>query len=130
MHDVMPIRTGVLTYGSVELCLSAYYSAGETIHVGGQLYLQVVDGVEKADGIVILGLVERSYQQRPACLAVLFTHYLRHPIVDRVDHAATIIHLSDPTERLRRESEHAFQMDMIKRSVASSLAYTPQLRYL
>lgn len=122
--------TGILTYGSVELHLFDTYVPGEAIQIAHRTYLEVVDRVEKADGIIILATHPRPGHQRPGCTCVLFTHYQRHAFLDVVDHAATVTHLSLPTERLRQLTEMAFMRDLIRRSIAASFAYTPQVRYL
>lgn len=121
---------GVLTYGAVELHLFDSYAPGEIILIAPHTYLEVVDRVEKADGIVILATHPRPGQRWPGCTCVLFTHYQRHAFLDIVDHAATVTHLSLPTEHLRRATEIAFTRDLIRRSIAASFAYTPQVRYL
>lgn len=123
--------TGVLTYGSVDLCLYNLYKAGSTIRIHRNLYLEIVDRVEKADGIIVLGLMPNEIpQRRPVCLSVLFTHYYRKPHFDAVDHAETVLRLSQPTESIRRTTERVFMIDLVTRSVASSLAMTPSVRYL
>lgn len=135
MSDTISNRgTGILTYGSVELCLYKQYRNGEILQVRDNLYLEVVDLVEKADGVIVLGMVpnherERS-SKRPACLCVLFTHYYRNQFIDAVDHAATVNKLTLPTETIRLATERAFLTDLVKRSVTASLAYNPSVRYL
>jgi hypothetical protein len=121
---------GFLTYGSVELCLYQSYHAGEAIRIHRNLFLEVVDRVEKADGIVVLGLLPREGHKRPACQCVLFTHYYKQEHVDMVDHAVTVARLTFPTEATRLATERAFMMDLVSRSVTASLAYSPSVRYL
>lgn len=120
----------ILTYGSVELHLLDAYTPGDAIKVANRTYLEVVDRVEKADGIILLATHPRPGHARPGCTCVLFTHYLRHAFLDVVDHAATVTHLTLPTDSLRRLTEIAFMRDLIRRSVTASLIYTPQVRYL
>jgi hypothetical protein len=120
----------ILNYGSVELHLYRPYYSGEVLKVTDRLHIKVVDCVEEADGIIILAKVPRLPSQRPGCTCVLFTHYMRHLLVDRVDHVATITHLSLPTESIRLMTERAFIRDLMIRSTASSLAYQPEVRYL
>lgn len=122
-------HNGMLTYGSVELCLNREYTPGDVIKVDDRLYIEIVDRVEKADGIITLALVPRK-DQRPSCLCVLFTHYMRKKDADMVDHVATVTHLSLPTETVRKMTERAFQRDLVTRSVSASLAYHPTVRYL
>jgi hypothetical protein len=123
--------TGVLTYGSVELCLYQEYRIGEALRIHRNLFLEIVDRVEKADGIIVLGKIpSEDKTRRPTCICVLFTHYVRRPYLDLVDHAATVTHLTNPSESVRRATERAFLMDLTTRSVAASLAYTPSVRYL
>lgn len=123
--------TGVLTYGAVDLCLYNLYKAGSTIRVHHHLFMEVVDSVEKADGIIVLGLMPNDVvKRRPICLSVLFTHYYRNPQFDAVDHAETVLRLTKPSEAIRRATERVFMIDLVTRSVASSLAMSPSVRYL
>lgn len=123
--------SGVLTYGAVDLCLYSLYQPGSTIRIHRHLFLEVVDRVEKADGIVVLGMMPNEVaKRRPICLSVLFTHYYRKPYFDVVDHAETVLRLTQPSESIRRATERVFMIDLVTRSVASSLAMTPSVRYL
>jgi hypothetical protein len=132
MNEMVGQRsTGVLTYGSVELCLYQQYQIGEAIRIHGNLFMEIVDRVEKADGIIVLGSIPNEDKtRRPSCICVLFTHYVRRPFLDVVDHAATVQHLTRPTDLIRRATERAFMLDLTTRSVTASLAYTPSVRYL
>lgn len=125
----VPCET-ILTYGSVELCLYPSYHAGETIHIHSSLCADVVDRVEKADGIVILAMIPREGIVRPSCQCILFTHYYRRRYQDTVDHLRTCMELRTPTEALRRLTEQAFHHDMTVRSISASLTYVPKVRYL
>ena len=132
-ENVSTLTGAILTYGSVELCLYQGYKAGETLRIHQNLYMEVVDRVEKADGIVVLGLLPnegKGVPSRPSCQCVLFTHYYKHPIKDTVDHFTTVARLTFPTETVRRATEQTFIMDLVKRSVIASLAYSPSVRYL
>jgi hypothetical protein len=122
--------TGVLTYGSVDLCLYNLYDAGSTLCIHRNLYMEVVDTVEKADGIIVLGLMPNEVaKRRPICLGVLFTHYYRKSQFEAVDHAETVLRLSRPTESTRLATERAFMIDLVTRSVTASLAMSPSVRY-
>jgi hypothetical protein len=123
-------RKGVLSYGSVDLCLYQGYPAGDTVRVHRNLYMEVVDRVEKADGIVVLGLQPVEGQTRPTCHCVLFTHYFKHVYSDRVDHMTTVLRLTQPSESIRLATEKAFHLDLIRRSITASFAYNPSVRYL
>ncbi len=92
--------------------------------------MEVVDSVEKADGIVVLGLLPREDQVRPSCQCVLFTHYYKHAFTDQVNHLETVAKLTFPSESVRLATERAFLMDLVRRSVTASLAYSPSVRYL
>jgi hypothetical protein len=93
--------------------------------------MEVVDTVEKADGIIVLGLMPNEVaKRRPICLSVLFTHYYRKPYFDAVDHAETVLRLTKPSESTRLATERVFAIDLVTRSVAASLAMTPSVRYL
>jgi hypothetical protein len=123
--------SGVLTYGTVDLCLYNLYKAGSTIRIHNNLFLEVVDRVEKADGIIVLGLVPNEIaKRRPICLSVLFTHYYRKQHFDVVDHAETVLRLTQPSEAIRHATERVFTIDLVTRSVAASLAMNPSVRYL
>lgn len=121
---------GIRTYGSVELNLFPAYGLGDVIQVAGRIYMQVVDRVEDADGIVVLATTAREGHARPACTCVLFTHYKRHAFMDVVDHAATVTHLALPTDTMRMMTEIAFTRDLTRRSLAAALTYHPRVRYL
>ena len=121
---------GILTYGSVELCLYRTYHTGEALRIHRNFFMEVVDRVEKADGIVVLGLLPRDNSTKPTCQCVLFTHYCKHVCKDAVDHAQTVIHLTSPSEAMRLATERAFLMDLVRRSVTASLIYSPSVRYL
>lgn len=123
-------QTGILNYGSVELCLENAYQNGTEIEVSRRLHIKVVDRVEKADGIIVLATVPLERRRRPGCICVLFTHYMRHPILDIVDHAVTVTHLSLPSEKIRLMTERAFCRDLVHRSITSSFTYNPKVRYL
>lgn len=123
-------RHGVLTYGSVELCLSELYPTGDTLVLDQRIRLQIVDCVEKADGIVILGLVPRDGEQRPSCLCLLYTHYYCQPDKDLVDHVTTLLYLSDPAESLRLLTELVVTNDLARRCPTAALIYSPKVQFL
>jgi hypothetical protein len=63
-------------------------------------------------------------------MAVLFTHYIRHAMLDHIDHRSTQHSLKHPSPSLQRLTEAAFLHDLIHRSVAASFAFNPIVRYL
>lgn len=92
--------------------------------------MEVVDTVEKADGIIVLGMMPNEVaKRRPICLGVLFTHYYRQLLFDAVDHAETVLRLTKPTEATRLATERVFTLDLVSRSVTASLAMNPSVRY-
>ena len=120
----------ILTYGSVELCLNQDYEIGEVLPIDFRLRMQFVNRVEQADGIVILGLVAKEHLPRPACLCLLFSHYVRRFGCEGVDHLATLSDLREPTELIRLRTEQAIRQDLYQRSPLAVLAYQPRVQYL
>jgi hypothetical protein len=121
----------VLTYGSVELRLCPLYHPGDLLRVSSLLRVEIVTRVEHADGVVIFAKLPREGGLRPSVYGVLFTHYIRHrAVIDDVDHNSTLHVLQHPSERLRFLTEQAFHVDLVQRSVAASLTYTPKVAYL
>lgn len=123
----------VRQYGLVELLLSDLYPPGDVVAVDARLRLRVVDEVEGADGVVVLGFSPREGFRYPACHCVLFTHYYHNPYGDSVDRFTTHYKLSGkhgPSEVIRRRTEYAFCTDLASRSLVASLTYNPTIRYL
>lgn len=126
--DDTPLGT-ILTYGSVELRLCHLYAPGDIVSASALLRLEVVDRVEYADGIVVLSTTPRPQEVHPSVLGILFTHYIRHALLNHIDHRATHQALRHPSALLRRMTEAAFHQDITKRSLAASFAFQPSVRY-
>lgn len=118
-------------HGSVAILLSDLFDYGETFALTSRVKIEVVDSMERADGIAILGTVQDDAEpiQRPVTMCVLFSHYATRCDVDDVDFQLTKDLLDKPDHRIALLCEAVILERLMEHSPIAALAFTPKVRY-
>lgn len=114
----------------IEFVQSTLFEAGEVIALGNDRFLEIVEDIEHADGVICLGHVaEASAVGGAGVMVSYFTFYCRQPRCDLVDHEATIHALQAMDPSTVHDIASSVHDAILYTSMAAGLCFLPDISF-